>query len=160
MSKINLRTHGGDVHSGVFLFTAVALLICILLLSVVVAFSWASYIGVKRASLAIAGDRLALTYRTTEFIFAQSLNAGANSNPQHSQPASGQGISAIRRKRKQTQRRFQPCKNYKTDTQSLFVECWYRPACYSPGRPAGDRDKYGPKDSIVGSAGLSLIPAG
>src|SRR5882724_7757735 len=64
------------------------LLICILLLSVVVAFSWASYIGVKRASLAIAGDRLRSLTEQLSSIFAQSLKAGATATRSiASQPA-------------------------------------------------------------------------
>jgi signal transduction histidine kinase len=97
------------------------LLICILLLSIIIAFSWAAYVGVKKASLAIAADRLRTVTDQLSSILGQtsrvtmiSAHNVAKEEPVRKYLQSGATIpdSAAKASLQKLQ----------TDTQSLYVE--------------------------------------
>jgi hypothetical protein len=55
------------------------LLICILLLTVIVTFSWVSYLGVRNASIAIGSERITTLVDRLSLIFKQSIDLYADS---------------------------------------------------------------------------------
>jgi signal transduction histidine kinase len=97
------------------------LLICVLLLSIVVALGIASYIGVKRASLKIAGERLHTVTEQLSSLFGQSAQVAMLSarNVAHEEPVrkflQSDGTIPDSAAKASIQK-------LQTDTQSLYVE--------------------------------------
>jgi len=97
------------------------LLICILLLSIVIIFSWASYFGVKRAALNIAKDRLHVLTKQLGSMSEQSATAVINASR-----ALGNNVS-IKEYLKSggkdsAEQSFQALKNTRYDSSWVYTE--------------------------------------